>query len=206
MDILQRPFRIVPGAHAQIFLIFPVPDLREIRYRHIVLDEHFFDLIPDQHMERIRQLVRLGPYKARRGPVYSRQKIVQGHAFKRFPKDLCHPPIDRLPKGPASPDDIFKKTRLALMHAHRRTLPQHGLRQIIPDPELIQRMPRLMDHGKDRRIDPFSVVRGNPHIVIVQVRRKGMGAHRHHAPVKIKAHILCQKARGLLLRVKRIIR
>ena len=142
-------------------------------------------------MQRIRKLIRFRPDQPRNGSINRRQKILQTRLRQRASKHLRHFSINRFPECMAASHDIFKETGLAFMHSHRSSLPHQRLCQVIPDAKFIDSMSRLMQHGKNRRINPFLIMRRDPYIMIVQIRRKRMGAECQDSPVKIKALIFC---------------
>ena len=59
--------------------------------------------------------------------------------------------------------------------------------------------------GKKGAVHAVRIMCGDPHILIVKIGGKRMGADRHDAPVKVKAHIRCQETSQLFLLLLRII-
>ena len=62
------------------------------------------------------------------------------------------------------------------MHPHGSPLAQQGLGQIIPDPHFIDPVPCFVDNRKQGAVYAAAIVGGNPHILVVEIGGKGMGA------------------------------
>ena len=107
---------------------------------------------------QMMQLIRFRPDQPRNGSINRRQKILQTRLRQRASKHLRHFSINRFPECMAAPHDIFKETGLAFMHSHRSSLPHQRLCQVIPDAKFIDSMSRLMQHGKNRRINSFLII------------------------------------------------
>ena len=200
MNVLKNPFPVILRAHAQVFLILLVPQLGKTVDVCIFLYHQFLYLIAHHHMETVGKLIGFCADQTRNCAVHSRKECIKAHRGEGLPKNLLNFPIDRLPEISVSPDNVLKKAGLGLMHSHGSPLADRRLCQVVADSQLIDCMARLMNHRENGRIDPIVIVGGDPHIMIVEICGKRMGADCHHAAAKVKAHIFCQKAcRSLLL-------
>ena len=81
VDILKYSLRVIFRAHAQIFLIFFIPDGRKFVDFHVLFDHHFLNFIAYQHMKGIGKLVCLCSDESRNRLIDRCNKGIQAHAL-----------------------------------------------------------------------------------------------------------------------------
>ena len=82
MHILKGSFSVGRRAHAQVFLVFPVPERRNIFHRDLAREERFLDLIADDDVECVGELVRLSADQRRTDRIHRLVKLPFGY--------ICH--------------------------------------------------------------------------------------------------------------------
>ena len=112
VDVLEHALCRVLRAYAQIFLIFFRPYIGQLLHIQVLFNEHFLNLITDQHVKAVAQFICLGADQARGYFVDGLHEPVQVHLPKLPGEHLLHLFIDGHPERTVAANDVLKEPGL----------------------------------------------------------------------------------------------
>ena len=179
MHVLQAALCVVRDGDAEIVLIFPVPECRNLIDRDLSVHERLFQFIADHDVQAVGQLVRIAAVEAWRGGIDSLIKLPFGNVGKRTAAQFLQFRIDKMDECFTAADQIFVEAGNALVHAVR-----HGvcgvfavkfLRLVLHE----QRVAALMERGEDIGDEIVLIImRRDAHVPGAEVRGERMlGRH-----------------------------
>lgn len=140
-------------------------------------------------MQRIGQFVRLRADQGRLRHVHGPVQGLGVHTAHLLGETCLHHWQQRFAEGQAAPNKVFVKPALTLVESHGSPISQAGKLQILPDAQLIQGMPALVDHAVHAGGHVVLLVMGgNAHVPAVEAIGEGMLRFSDNAAVRVQAH------------------
>mmetsp|Transcript_1361 Transcript_1361/g.4133 ORF Transcript_1361/g.4133 Transcript_1361/m.4133 type:complete len:475 (-) Transcript_1361:197-1621(-) len=190
VDVLQAAARIVGHVYAQVLLHAPHPVGRHLGNLHLAAEERALDVVPQDHVQRVRDLVRLDADAAGRHAVVRAEEVgrrrLGGEREARVEEGRRE-----LPERLGLQHHPLPQQRLRLVHAHGER-PRGGQPQaLLPHvpPLLVQRVAALVDRRAEALRPVGRVSRRHAHVLRARAAGEWVGRHVEPAVVERVAHL-----------------
>ena len=173
--VLQDAAPVIRHLQAKVIPHLLPPEGGQLRRVQAILDQKLFQLIAEQDMQAVGELIRLRADEGGPGDIHRPVQVLRRNARRLLREQLPQLGEKGAGKGPAPAQQVLKEAALALMDAHGDPGAQAGIRDVLPDMELIQGVPPLMDHAEQGAGGIIQViVGGDAHVRWAEIRGEGM--------------------------------